>query len=419
MFDESETVDIVAAKPAPWHEARWVKATAKTVGTAVSVTADLGPLVVALRHGSHPIAWAVTGLALAKKVWQHIPKRKIPVNPNPWPSVSFQGQYAFYSFLIDNGCGELKPPTPSSKSSGTVEYVHRGVTWGVGPGKFVNPDGSTKPLVAWIWDHFQAIDMVKNTTSQRQLRLLGTKKLDLLPPSNRAVRIGDECAALKRDGFRVGVLIDGEPGTGKSVTARYVAACLGGRALRASLTEVSPWDLLQTATMLRPDAVIMDDIDRSNTHVALDAVERLISAGISVIATSNNKDEICTAMLRAGRIDQHYVFTGVEEDVLANILAGHDLPSQVVAELQRHTIARVSRFLEFNSSLGLSRALTFLRMVAPQEPIVLPESISDVMRRGDMDQYLDVIGRTQDEMDAAMDDAPPMCLAPCTSRMMC
>lgn len=93
------------------------------------------------------------------------------------------------------------------------------------------------------------------------------------------------------------MLLDGPPGTGKD--SKVVVA-----------------DFVRH---LRPDVVVIDDIDRMDTDTSLEAVDAILADGCAVLASSNDLSKVCDALLRSGRIDLHHEFGACEADLFERL----------------------------------------------------------------------------------------------------
>jgi ATPase family associated with various cellular activities (AAA) len=244
--------------------------------------------------------------------------------------------------------------TVVARYDGGEERVVEGTRYGAGPSWYTGPYGDPEPLVRALWEHHRSLALVGSETT---LQLIADER-PTAEPSAAVREMTAQCEALSSAGARVGLLIHGRPGTGKSQALLHVALALGGRTVRASFKRVTPGDVLGVAVTLGATAVVLDDIDRAPTTEALDAVEQLVDHGIAVLATANNKGRICEALLRDGRIDDHRVFGAVEPDVLERLAAG--LEPEVVARLATCTVATVARYVERRRALGPARAAELL-----------------------------------------------------------
>lgn len=136
------------------------------------------------------------------------------------------------------------------------------------------------------------------------------------------------------------ILLDGEPGVGKSTLAHEIGARMGGRTVvfapgtvvstpeRESASDASN----EGARYLSPSTVIVDDVDKLHLH--LGELEQLRQLAPLVILTANNAhvDSVLDrALIRPARVDEIYTITCGEERP----------PEEPFDQLDRETWARV------------------------------------------------------------------------------
>jgi adenylate kinase family enzyme len=108
------------------------------------------------------------------------------------------------------------------------------------------------------------------------------------------------------------VLLYGPPGTGKTTLAHKLAEGLGGRLLQMSgknTRDHSSSHLLQFIDMLRPDVILLDDIDRNMDAMeslleVLGQADHVLKGKITVVGTVNSIKQLDPALLRPGRFDE-------------------------------------------------------------------------------------------------------------------
>jgi hypothetical protein len=325
--------------------------------TAGRLAVEIAPVVTVLGRGSSPIAWAAAGCFACYKVYIEVTNSR----PRLWDALAWDIHHAILSLARAARLGSVV-----ARYNGGEERNLDGVVYGSGDGWVVGPYGDPTPIVDGLWAEYGGLMVHKDQANEAKITISRDRRSHE-PPSALAESIAADCLALRRVSAGVGLLIDGPPGTGKSQALLYVAHRLGGRTIRASFKAVSPQDVLVLATTLAADVVVLDDIDRGETAGALDAVEQLIARGVAVLASSNAKAEICTALLRDGRIDDHRTFGAVEPDVLERLAVG--LEADVVERLRACTVASVARYVERRAAWGAERALARLK------PLVEPAAV--------------------------------------------
>lgn len=123
------------------------------------------------------------------------------------------------------------------------------------------------------------------------------------------------------------VLLYGPPGTGKSTMARTIVSTLGLRTFRIRVEDVgniATSTLFEAIEIFEPDAVIMDDFDRSSEQAALLEILEYFQRHVKlVIATVNNRNMLDEAILRPGRFDELLYVKQMDEDVVKSVLGSN------------------------------------------------------------------------------------------------
>jgi len=124
------------------------------------------------------------------------------------------------------------------------------------------------------------------------------------------------------------VMLYGPPGTGKSTMARTIIDNLNLRSFRIRVSDVSEFEsstLFEAINIFEPDAIILDDFDRSaNQVILLETLEFFQKHIKLVMATVNDRNSLDEAILRPGRIDELVLIDQMDEDVVRSVL-GPDL----------------------------------------------------------------------------------------------
>jgi hypothetical protein len=162
------------------------------------------------------------------------------------------------------------------------------------------------------------------------------------------------------------VLLVGPPGTGKSVAIRWLTRRLGVTSVRVDLAVIASlhgrYDQKALAAsletllkLLRPEAMILDDLDRVDVGGELLAFLELAARTCRlVLASANRPHKMMGASLRPGRFDEVVVFERLDPDVLRELLAAD---SDLFDRLAPLPAAYVAEFLKRRRVLGRDRAV--------------------------------------------------------------
>ena len=162
-------------------------------------------------------------------------------------------------------------------------------------------------------------------------------------------------------------LLAGPPGTGKSMAIRWLVASLGLSSVRIDLAVLarlhgshSPslaTSLETLLRLLRPRAMILDDLDRVAVTAALLAFLELAQRTCDVvIASANSVDKMMGAALRPGRFDDIVKVERLDPDVLKKLVDDAALFDRLAPLPAAYVVEYVKR----ERVLGRERALAEL-----------------------------------------------------------
>lgn len=143
-------------------------------------------------------------------------------------------------------------------------------------------------------------------------------------PSERAAAIWRRVEPWIRAGRPRSLLVDGRPGTGKSTAIRWLAAQVGGRILRVPVSDLSnmrPTAVSSIVRLLRPDVVVIDDIDRGGGigHM-LDMIEEIRAATRLLVVSTNDLEFVPQAAVRPRRFDEVMTIDSLGDDFVRGFL---------------------------------------------------------------------------------------------------
>lgn len=140
-------------------------------------------------------------------------------------------------------------------------------------------------------------------------------------------------------GINRAYLVNGAPGTGKSVAFKSIVDQLGmsslrieGRSTSGPGVQASELGLDLLLSSLRPEVVIIDDIDwLDGDRWLLSLLEQLHLTSKVVLASCNNKDWLSAPLLRPGRFDDHFDAPRLDAAVVEQMLGQADNPELIEA----------------------------------------------------------------------------------------
>lgn len=146
-------------------------------------------------------------------------------------------------------------------------------------------------------------------------------------PSPRAGEIWERLEPFLREGDSRFLVLDGRPGTGKTVLAEELAhraETLFGeaRALHIPMNELSIGSdtLLSVVSILRPTVVVINDFDRGFSQDLLSFLEDSRIFLRMLLVSVNNLKYLSAAMIRPGRFDEIFTIEGLGETFVQDFL---------------------------------------------------------------------------------------------------
>jgi hypothetical protein len=161
-------------------------------------------------------------------------------------------------------------------------------------------------------------------------------------------------------GLHHSCLLIGQPGAGKSTAIRQVCHRLGLRTMRLStMGEKSSkydreLDLVPVISVMKPDVLIIDDIDRLDQKPLLELLEEAKASCRIVLASANSSAKMLGAMLRPGRFDDKIEFRGMDKRLIAELSGGN---TDVASRLEQLPLAYAYEYAKRRKVFGEAVAL--------------------------------------------------------------
>lgn len=171
-----------------------------------------------------------------------------------------------------------------------------------------------------VWDSFDNRVFVDRAMSydrnwSRRLdysKAPGTKDL-LVGRKDLLDEIHQDYVSAKVDGEMVAWLLIGPPGTGKTTCVQHFAERIGCRYLHVSYNVLMSMKF-DDIWLLKPDLLLLDDIDALSAETAKEAIDRLGTFKIPCFVTANDIEKFTDRVLRPGRIERIIEFHLPEPD---------------------------------------------------------------------------------------------------------
>lgn len=181
-----------------------------------------------------------------------------------------------------------------------------------------------------LWEQYKGQSLVMRKNNRMSITGDDARvvfEIDDAFESKLSKRATDYAEYLKKplsEGVPRSVMFYGPPGTGKSTLARTIVELMSLRSFRIRIGDLGGLDnstLFEAINIFEPDAVILDDFDRTHTQAQLlETLEFFQQKVKLVIVTVNNRKSLDDALLRPGRIDEPILVDRMDDEVVKHVL---------------------------------------------------------------------------------------------------
>lgn len=214
-------------------------------------------------------------------------------------------------------------------------------------------EAATKALGRLLWETFPSTNLVLKKNADAALIEEG--KLDETAPSKLARDIYEDVKAFNLAGHNRSYMIEGPPGSGKSVAARQTAELRGGFSLYVPAPLIDSDEVESFINLLQPKTIICDDLCRHTGYALLTALEKMKKACPLFIATANYPEKLDPAVRRPGRFDKIFHLAKLDDDAVALMLPG--VPLGIAKQLAQLPAAYINEFKIVREVHGMEAAL--------------------------------------------------------------
>lgn len=206
-----------------------------------------------------------------------------------------------------------------------------------------------KVISETIWRYFGTrIEVRVNKTS-------GVETLKLMAPvvdddeyitSSEFDYVKDVLTDYKEDGTAIAMILHGPPGTGKSSIVKMLLHETPWLAVRVSgeATKDYLWEIIWVLDLLKPDLVIMDDLDRSikQNYDFLEFLETVRKVTPIIVSTMNVIGKVDPVFIRPDRFDHEVPVTRLPDEVFVKLT--ENIPKEWHEQIREWPAAFIHEF---------------------------------------------------------------------------
>jgi hypothetical protein len=347
-------------------------ARSKKWARVLKLVGEAGALVMSLRDKPTPLDWFAVGARAVSLAMSVADERRRLQAASPWSYFQrhngdgtwLEVPAEFKSLVFKNATSLAVDEAYWDGEDGSAYVCHaligtERVAW-VAEGKQMvdgpyvltrRADETYRALGDRLWKSFAGFHVLYGSQGLVSDHFVGDPVVDTAQMRDLQQRMRKFLAANEPRSY----LLGGPPGTGKSIAIRWLVGALGLTSVRIDLgvlarshshdSDAMTTSLDTLLRLLRPQALILDDLDRVPVNAPLLAfLELARKTCMVVIASANSVQAMMGAAVRPGRFDDIVRVDRLDPAVLRTLLADdHDLAERLEAVPAAYVVEFVKR----------------------------------------------------------------------------
>lgn len=211
-----------------------------------------------------------------------------------------------------------------------------------------------------FWERFpnKKVILFENKNDDDLFNTADDYSSDDLILSNNTIKISNYIKKYLDNNYSRSILLYGPPGTGKTNIAKGIVKLLPLKTIRLEPSVLSTWSsccrLVAFLNLIKPEAIIIDDIDHNHSSNILKTLEEINKIAKVFIVTANKINQLDDALIRPGRFDEIKQILHLDDEVLMKIVE-NDL--EIFEKTKHLPIVCITEIMKRVKVLGKEEAL--------------------------------------------------------------